>query len=117
MVVMNRPVLAVDIGDNSSFTGYHSLDCHQNSKLMTDCCYEFSENINYELEVCVSDIFISFIHCRIKNDEMPARRYDILSAKQLMPDNTGSEDSDDELFAPVRRDDSIRHLIPENIPQ
>ncbi|VDK71687.1 unnamed protein product [Onchocerca ochengi] len=53
---------------------------------------------------------------RIKN-EMPARRYDILSAKQLMPDNTGSEDSDDELFAPIRRDDSIRHLIPENTPQ
>lgn len=47
---------------------------------------------------------------------MRIRRYDILSAKQLVPDHFGSEDSDDELFAPVRRDDSIRHLI-ENTPQ
>ncbi|EFO24331.1 hypothetical protein, variant [Loa loa] len=51
---------------------------------------------------------------RVRNNEMRIRRYDILPAKQLVLDHIDSEDSDDELFAPVRRDDSTRHLIPEN---
>lgn len=59
---------------------------------------------------------ISFIYCRTRNSEIRIRRYDILSAKQLVPDHIDSEDSDDELFNAVQRNDSTRHLIPVNIP-
>lgn len=48
---------------------------------------------------------------------MRIRHYDILSAKQLVLEHSSSEGSDDELFTPVRKDNSIRHLISENIPR
>ncbi|CAG9539207.1 unnamed protein product [Cercopithifilaria johnstoni] len=66
------------------------------------------------LLVAIIGVWIVIKILRVRNNEMRIRRYDILSAKQLVPNHIGSEDSDDELFAPVRRDDSIRHLIPEN---
>ncbi|VBB33312.1 unnamed protein product [Acanthocheilonema viteae] len=67
--------------------------------------------------VVIVGVWIAIKILRVKNSEMRIRRYDILSAKQLVPDHIRSEDSDDELLAPVRRDDFIRHLIPENTIQ
>uniref|UniRef100_A0A0R3RY01 Calsyntenin-1 n=1 Tax=Elaeophora elaphi TaxID=1147741 RepID=A0A0R3RY01_9BILA len=67
------------------------------------------------LLVVIIGVWIAIKILRARNSEMRIRRYDILSAKQLVPDHVGSDDSDDELFFPVRKDDSVRHLIPENI--
>uniref|UniRef100_A0A1I8EL78 Uncharacterized protein n=2 Tax=Wuchereria bancrofti TaxID=6293 RepID=A0A1I8EL78_WUCBA len=69
------------------------------------------------LLVAIIGVWIVMKILRVRKNEIRTRRYDILSAKQLVPEHNGSEDSDDELFVPVRRGDSIRHLIPANTLQ
>ncbi|OZC06881.1 hypothetical protein X798_06120 [Onchocerca flexuosa] len=113
---MSMYISSVNITDVAMDTST-SIVLHKQGTFDMDDSAMYRSILVITLLLLVITVWIVIKILRIKNDEMPARRYDILSAKQLMPDNTGSEDSDDELFAPVRRDDSIRHLIPENIPQ
>uniref|UniRef100_A0A0R3R9M9 Kinesin motor domain-containing protein n=1 Tax=Brugia timori TaxID=42155 RepID=A0A0R3R9M9_9BILA len=91
-------VRSIATGDRSSCSDYRGLDCHENSK------------------VTIVDLLRIIVGDRVRKNEIRTRRYDILSAKQLVPEHNGSEDSDDDLFVPVRSD-SIRHLIPANILQ
>ncbi|EJW87196.1 hypothetical protein WUBG_01889 [Wuchereria bancrofti] len=99
MISVTVDLLQIAIGDRSSCSDYRGLDCHENSK------------------VTIVDLLRVIIGDRVRKNEIRTRRYDILSAKQLVPEHNGSEDSDDELFVPVRRGDSIRHLIPANTLQ
>ncbi|VDK73059.1 unnamed protein product [Litomosoides sigmodontis] len=69
------------------------------------------------LLVMIIGVWIAAKILRVRNSEMHIRHYDILSAKQLILEHSSSEGSDDELFAAARKDDSIRHLISENIPR
>lgn len=64
-------------------------------------------------------ICVSVIYClsRRSSNGSRVRRYDILSAKQLSSDQAASEDTDDELFGPVRSDDANRLLVPESTPR
>ncbi|MCP9260916.1 hypothetical protein DINM_004317 [Dirofilaria immitis] len=67
------------------------------------------------LLILIIAVWIIIKILRVKNKKIRVRRYDILSTKQLVSDRTGSDESDDELFTPIRRDE--RHLILKNTSQ
>ncbi|KAM3721471.1 ATP synthase subunit [Dirofilaria immitis] len=98
-----------------------NMDTSTSIMLHRQGAFDMDNNAIYRLLLVTSlliliiAVWIIIKILRVKNKKIRVRRYDILSTKQLVSDRTGSDESDDELFTPIRRDE--RHLILKNTSQ